>query len=305
MSTMSIASLLALTLAACGPSEKQAASKQEDVAKETATPAERAPAARDASATDALADMDSATAIEASARREDTESEAMESEDAFEGDALQEEKATPPAKSESAPAAAQTPAASDDPAITATREFITSKAIDKTTPTWKTKLPKPTKLTFEPERKYFWLLNTTEGPIKIRLMPDVAPMHVSSTIYLTELGFYDGLKFHRVIPGFMAQGGDPLGMGTGGPGYKYDGEFSPKARHSKPGMLSMAHAGPGTDGSQFFLTFKETAFLDDKHTVFGEVVEGLENLMKMEKAGSAGGQTSKPVVIESAKIVTK
>jgi cyclophilin family peptidyl-prolyl cis-trans isomerase len=196
------------------------------------------------------------------------------------------------------------PAAADE-ALPKMREFITSKAIDKTKPNWKTTLPMPPKLTFDPARKYFWLLNTTEGPIKIRLMPDVAPMHVSSTIYLTELGFYDAVKFHRVIPGFMAQGGDPLGNGTGGPGYKFAGEFSPKARHSKPGLLSMANAGPGTDGSQFFLTFVETPHLDDKHTIFGEIVEGLDNLKKMEASGSPTGKTSKVLQIDSAKILTE
>ncbi|NOT32272.1 MAG: peptidylprolyl isomerase [Planctomycetes bacterium] len=183
-------------------------------------------------------------------------------------------------------------------------EFIASNPIDKTAPNWKTSVKMPPKLTFEPGRKYFWLLNTSEGPIKIRLMADVAPMHVSSTIYLTELGFYDQLKFHRVIPGFMAQGGDPLGTGMGGPAYKYAGEFSPSASHTRPGMLSMANAGPGTDGSQFFLTFKETPGLDNKHTVFGEVVQGLENLLKLEKYGSQGGATTKPLTIETAKILT-
>ncbi len=195
--------------------------------------------------------------------------------------------------------------AAADPAVLAMREFITSKAIDKNAPNWKTTVPMPPKLTFEPGRKYHWLLNTTEGPIKIRLMPETAPMHVSSTIYLTELGFYDQVKFHRVIPGFMAQGGDPLGSGMGGPGYKYAGEFAPGVSHSRPGMLSMANAGPGTDGSQFFLTFKETAFLDGKHTVFGEVVQGLENLLKLETFGSPSGATSKPLQIDTAKIVVE
>ena len=197
------------------------------------------------------------------------------------------------------------PVTGNDPAIKTMREFIESKKIDKTQKNWRTTVPQPPKLTFEPERKYFWLLNTTEGPIKIRLMPEVAPMHVSSTIYLTELGFYDTLKFHRVINGFMAQGGDPIGNGTGGPGYKYAGEFSDKVKHDKPGRLSMANAGPNTDGSQFFLTFVPTPHLDNKHSIFGEVVEGMEVVKKLESFGSQSGATSKPLSIETAKIVTQ
>jgi cyclophilin family peptidyl-prolyl cis-trans isomerase len=124
-------------------------------------------------------------------------------------------------------------------------------------------------------------------------------------MYLAEVGFYDDLTFHRVIPGFMAQGGCPLGTGTGSPGYKYAGEFSPNAKHDKPAMLSMANAGPGTDGSQFFLTFVPTPFLDGKHTVFGEIVEGVDTLKKLESFGSQSGQTKKPLAIKSTKIVVE
>ncbi len=126
---------------------------------------------------------------------------------------------------------------------------------------------------------------TNKGPILIKFMPAVAPMHVTSFMYLTELGYYDGLAFHRVIPGFMAQGGCPLGSGTGGPGYKFAGEFDPKVKHTKGGLLSMANAGPGTDGSQFFLTFVATPWLDGKHTIFGEVVEGMDDLEGDREAG--------------------
>lgn len=173
-----------------------------------------------------------------------------------------------------------------DPAIAQIRDFIASKKIDKTAANWRTKVPMPPKLTFDPKKTYYWVLDTTEGPIKIRLIPDVAPMHVSSTIYLTELGFYDTLKFHRVLKGFMAQGGDPLGTGTGGPAYHYDTEISPKAKHSKAGILSMANTGrPGSEGSQFFLTFGPTPQLDGGYTVFGETVEGLDTLKKIESFG--------------------
>jgi peptidyl-prolyl cis-trans isomerase B (cyclophilin B) len=206
----------------------------------------------------------------------------------------------------SAPAAA---AAVDGPpvdaAIATMRAFIATQKYDKTNKNWKTAVKQPPKLTFDAKTQYFWLLDTSEGPIKIRLMPDVAPMHVSSTIYLTEIGFYDDLKFHRVIAGFMAQGGDPLGTGGGGPAYKYAGEFSPTVKHTKPGMLSMANAGPNTDGSQFFLTFVPTPHLDGKHTIFGEVVEGLDNLKKLESFGSSSGDTTKPLKITSAKILVQ
>ena len=184
-------------------------------------------------------------------------------------------------------------------------DFIAKQNVDKTKPNWKTKLAKPPVATFEKGQKIFWVLDTTKGQIKIALMPDVAPMHVTSTVYLTKLGFYDGLAFHRVITGFMAQGGDPLGNGTGGPGYQYAGEFSPTAKHDVPGVLSMANAGPNTDGSQFFLTFVPTPHLDGKHTIFGKVSSGLDVLKALEKAGSQSGRTSEKLEIKKATIETE
>ena len=110
-------------------------------------------------------------------------------------------------------------------------------------------------------------------------------------MFLTEKGFYDGTIFHRVIPDFMAQGGDPLGTGTGGPGYQYAGEINPNVKHDRPYLLSMANAGrPNTDGSQFFITFKPTPWLDGKHTIFGEVVEGQDTVKKLEAAGTPARQ---------------
>ena len=186
--------------------------------------------------------------------------------------------------------------------ITAIDAFIESQNIDSSASNWKTQLPKPPQVEFEDDKTYFWNLDTNVGNIKIKLDPEVAPMHVSSTVYLTRLGFYDDVVFHRVISGFMAQGGDPLGRGTGGPGYKYDGEFSPSVRHDRPGLLSMANAGPGTDGSQFFITFVPTPHLDDKHTLFGEVVEGMDTLKALEERGSRNGQTTEDLRIQKATI---
>ena len=166
----------------------------------------------------------------------------------------------------------------------------------------RTKLPKPPNVAFDPDKTYTWVLETNKGVIDVRLMPDVAPMHVSSTIFLTEAGFYDGLRFHRVIKGFMAQGGCPLGLGNGNPGYRFEGEFSSEVRHTKKGLLSMANSGPNTDGSQFFLTFAPTPHLDGLHTIFGEVVDGFDVLDALEACGGASGRTSENLAIDKATI---
>lgn len=113
---------------------------------------------------------------------------------------------------------------------------------------------------------------TPRGTIRLRLFPDKTPITVASFVNLAQQGYYDGQNFHRVIPDFMIQGGCPQGSGTGGPGYKFEDETRPELRHDKPGKLSMANAGPGTNGSQFFVTHVATPWLDGKHTVFGEVV---------------------------------
>jgi len=189
-----------------------------------------------------------------------------------------------------------------DPAVQAIDKFIAGAGIDKNKEGWKMRVPQPPKQTFAAGKSYFWKLETNKGPIKVKLRPEVAPMHVTSTIYLTRLGFYDGIVFHRVIPGFMAQGGDPTGTGSGGPGYKYAGEFDPAVKHDRKGLLSMANAGPGTDGSQFFLTFVPTPWLDGKHTLFGEVVDGDATLAKLEAAGSPGGATKEKLLIQKAEI---
>ncbi len=130
-----------------------------------------------------------------------------------------------------------------DPAVQALKDFIAKERISTADSGWRTKLPKPPQVEFAKSKKYFWILQTSEGAMKLKFFPDVAPMHVSSTIYLTELGFYDGLGFHRVIPSFMAQGGCPTGDGHGSPGYAYAGEFSPRAR-TRPGRDPLAWRTP-------------------------------------------------------------
>lgn len=115
-------------------------------------------------------------------------------------------------------------------------------------------------------------IETNKGDIHLKLFPNQAPLTVLSFTNLAKRGFYDNLTFHRVIPGFVIQGGCPLGTGTGGPGYRFKDEFSPDLRHNKPGILSMANAGPGTNGSQFFITHVPTPHLDNRHSIFGEVM---------------------------------
>ena len=176
------------------------------------------------------------------------------------------------------------------------------QSADRSNPRWRTQLNRPPQVRFDGDSAYFWDLETNVGSLTVRLLSEDAPMHVSSTIYLTRLGFYDGLSFHRVITQFMAQGGCPLGTGTGGPGYQYAGEFGGSARHDRPGVLSMANAGPNTDGSQFFLTFVPTPWLDGNHTIFGEVVDGMETLQALEARGSQGGATTEPLEITKATI---
>lgn len=117
---------------------------------------------------------------------------------------------------------------------------------------------------------------TERGTVRARLFPERAPVTVNNFVSLARDGYFDGTTFHRVIEGFMAQGGDPTGSGAGGPGYTIPDEFHPDLRHDRPGVLSMANAGPNTGGSQFFITHVATPWLDDRHAVFGEVVEGMD-----------------------------
>lgn len=120
------------------------------------------------------------------------------------------------------------------------------------------------------------ILHTTKGEIPITLFASKVPVTVANFLNLARRGYYEGLAFHRVIKNFMIQGGDPMQDGRGGPGYQFQDEFHPELRHNKPGILSMANAGPNTNGSQFFITHVETSFLDDRHAVFGEVTGGMD-----------------------------
>jgi cyclophilin family peptidyl-prolyl cis-trans isomerase len=191
----------------------------------------------------------------------------------------------------------------EDPLIASIDAYIAELAIDKSDKDWKSKVPAPgARGAFDPDLTYYWKLETNKGNITFELLPESAPLHVLSTIYLTRLGFYDGVKFHRIIPDFMAQGGDPTGTGKGGPGYLYGSEIDPKLLHNKAGLLSMANAGPNTDGSQFFITFGPAPRLNGDHTIFGEIFEGKPTLSKFERAGTSRGKPKRKVYIKKATI---
>ena len=161
-------------------------------------------------------------------------------------------------------------------------------------------------------------LNTSEGTIVLRLFPDHAPKTVSNFVELAEgtrewldpqtrhstrEKLYDGTIFHRVIPDFMIQGGDPLGTGTGGPGYKFGDEIHPDLTFSRPYLLAMANAGPGTNGSQFFITTAPTPWLNRKHTIFGEVIEGADVVDRISHVKTrAGDRPVTDVVLESVTV---
>jgi len=226
---------------------------------------------------------------------------------------------TAPAADDAEPAAAEAPAPdteaepeakteldpepAEDPVLAAVDQLIDELEIDTSDEHWRQRVPAPPGVAqFDAQSTYYWDLETNRGEFRIKLLPESAPFHVTSTIYLTRMGFYDGLKFHRIITDFMAQGGDPLGNGNGGPGFRYASEIDPDLSHGKRGVVSMANAGPGTDGSQFFIMFAPAPRLNGKHTIFGELAEGSGTLKMLERASSRTGKPRRHVVIEKATI---
>ena len=163
----------------------------------------------------------------------------------------------------------------------------------------------PPPMTIDTAKSYVATFETDKGNIVVQLFAKEAPETVNNFMFLARDGFYNGITFHRVIPGFMAQGGDPTGTGRGGPGYKFADEFNPALRHDSPGILSMANAGPNTNGSQFFITHGPTPHLDNHHAVFGKVTDGMDVLLSLStrdpsSAGSPGSALVQVVIDESA-----
>ena len=157
-------------------------------------------------------------------------------------------------------------------------------------------------MVIDPAKYYYATLKTAKGDIRVQLFADRAPETVNNFVFLAREGFYNNTSFHRVIEGFMAQAGDPTGTGMGGPGYEFADEIFTGATFDRPGLLAMANAGPGTNGSQFFITFAPTQWLDGLHTIFGEVIEGQDVLDKITRrepdAGGAEGDLLYTVIIE-------
>ena len=137
----------------------------------------------------------------------------------------------------------------------------------------------PPPMTIDEKGKYTAVIKTDRGDITIRLMPEVAPVTVNNFVFLAREGFYDGTTFHRVIPGFVAQGGDPTGTGRGGPGYRFQDELTPEP--FEQGIVGMANAGPGTNGSQFYLMLDAAPHLTGRYTAFGKIEAGLENMLAL------------------------
>jgi cyclophilin family peptidyl-prolyl cis-trans isomerase len=204
-------------------------------------------------------------------------------------------QAAPPAAPAAAPQEKKDVPANADP-IAQVKKFIDDKKIDTTAKDWKTKLPKPPQLTFDPKKTYTWVMETNQGTMKFKLLPDVAPMHVSACMYLNTLGFYNGLGFHRVLTGFMAQGGDPLGTGGGTPGYQLHVELKEGVKHDKAGVLSTARRGGDldSDGSQFFVMFAPAAGLDMQYSIYGTMTEGEDVLKKIESLGKRSESAANP-----------
>jgi cyclophilin family peptidyl-prolyl cis-trans isomerase len=150
--------------------------------------------------------------------------------------------------------------------------------------------------------EYTATIQTSCGEVEIELLAKDAPMTVNSFVFLAREGFYDGLTFHRIIPGFMAQGGDPLGTGTGGPGYQFEDEFVDSLVFDEPGILAMANSGPATNGSQFFITVAPTEHLNGMHTIFGRVTNGMDVMTEIESYGTPEGAPTSPVYIEKVTI---
>lgn len=189
-----------------------------------------------------------------------------------------------------------------DPVIQDCRAYIESLALDRSDSSWRTKAPRPPELSFREKHSYYWSIATNCGEMTFKLLPGRAPRHVASLLYLTLLGYYDGLQIHRIEPGFLARGGCPLGNGRGSSGFRLPAETSSQATHDRAGLLSAApSAGLRNNSGQFVITLDAATQLDGKYTLFGSMVAGSNVLPVLNKRGStAKGRPTLPVQIVRA-----
>jgi cyclophilin family peptidyl-prolyl cis-trans isomerase len=177
--------------------------------------------------------------------------------------------------------------------------------IPPTASTEKPQYANPPRMRIDPQKEYTAVIDTSCGPIRIELMARETPETVNSFVFLARETFYDGLTFHRVEPGFVIQGGDPSGSGTGGPGYAFEDEIVDRLTFDQPGLLAMANSGPNTNGSQFFITLGPAEHLNGMHTIFGRVRAGMSVAREIESLGAPGGSTSARIFIERIRIIER
>jgi peptidylprolyl isomerase len=204
------------------------------------------------------------------------------------------------------PQAGPSPTPNPSPAQSPTAETVACrgevpKAADKEKPMFQ----KPPKMEIDQKMSYTAEMHTSCGTIVLDLFAKETPTAVNNFVFLARQGFYDGVTFHRVIPGFMIQGGDPEGTGAGGPGYQFEDEIVKGLRFDQPGLLAMANSGPDTNGSQFFITTSEPTHLNGKHTIFGQVAQGMDAVREIEARGSEQGTPSESVYIEKVTITER
>jgi cyclophilin family peptidyl-prolyl cis-trans isomerase len=194
---------------------------------------------------------------------------------------------------------------STEPAIAAIQDYIErnlqSRRIDRTAPDWRLSTPMRPKVSFSASRTYVWTLDTEFGAVQIRLRADTAPEHVANVVYLTLLGFFDGLAIHRIVPGKALETGDPAEDGKGGPGYAFSPETN-AAKHDRRGLVSAVSMGDSTDDSKFRITFAADSSIPAHSTLFGDVESGLEVLQKIESLGSPDGKPTRHIAIRTARI---
>lgn len=281
----SLLMIMILVLSACASGESDAESEaSSDAAVEnTAVPEEEANDDGESSTTQA-GSAPSSSGDSDSDESDSSDSDAAESDTE---DAATDEEAEDTAADESAESEAE----ADDDSAEAPAEVSEGAASELAPADRNGMYSAPPEMVIDTEKFYYATIKTVQGDIKVQLFAERAPVTVNNFVFLAREGYYNNTVFHRVMADFMAQAGDPMGIGSGGPGYEFEDEFFPGLTFDKPGLLAMANRGPRTNGSQFFLTFAPTPWLDGNHTIFGEVIEGMDalNSITLRDPGNPGG----------------